>query len=136
VIVTDTNVIAYLLFQGDHTELAHRVFLRDSSWVVPGLWRSELRNVLASYIRGGHLSLDDAIQYMAEGEMLLRRAEHRVESPSVLRLAGGSGRSAYDCEFVAVADELGVKLVTADRQLARSFPEIAVLMDEFVSSAN
>ena len=34
--------------------------------------------------------------------------------------------SAYDCEFVALALELEVPLVTADRQLLRSFPRIAV----------
>jgi len=44
----------------------------------------------------------------------------------VLTLAHESGRSAYDCEFVAVAIALGVPLITSDRQLVSTFPRVAV----------
>lgn len=37
----------------------------------------------------------------------------------------GSDCTAYDCEFVALAMQLGTKLVTADKKLLRSFPEHA-----------
>lgn len=50
---------------------------------------------------------------------------------AVLHLAGASGRSAYDCEFVALAEALGVRLVTADRELTRSFPDRAISLEDF-----
>jgi predicted nucleic acid-binding protein len=49
-----------------------------------------------------------------------------VNSRSVLQLVRGSECSAYDCEFVALAMELGLKLVTMDGQVLRAFPDGAV----------
>ena len=50
----------------------------------------------------------------------------------VLELAAVSGRSAYDCEYVAVAEALGVPLVTADRALESGFPGVAVSPESFM----
>ena len=47
-IVADTNVIAY---PSPYTELAERLFGTDPHWIAPVLWRSEMRNVLALYLR-------------------------------------------------------------------------------------
>jgi len=72
----------------------------------------------------------------SEAIVLLERSlGHRrrsADTGKVLALAGASGASAYDCEFVALAEELGVPLVTADRRLAERFPAIAVELRRFV----
>jgi predicted nucleic acid-binding protein len=47
-------------------------------------------------------------------------------SHHVLSLAAQSGCSAYDCEFVALAQDLRVPLVTTDRQILKAFPTVAV----------
>lgn len=125
-IVVDTNVVAYLLIPGDQTDAARRTFARDPAWTAPLLWRSELRNVLALYVRRGHMAVADAVEVQTTAESLLAGREYAVESGEVLALAAASGRSAYDCEFVALARSLGVPLVTSDRQLLASFPETAV----------
>jgi len=135
VIVVDTNVVAYLLLPGDQTEAARRTFARDPAWAAPALWRSELRHVLALYLRQQHLALADAVAVQAEAEALFVGREYAVESAEVLALAAQSGRSAYDCEFVAVARALGVPLVTSDRQLLGSFPAIAVALREYGAGA-
>lgn len=59
----------------------------------------------------------------AEEEMAGREAP--VESEAVLRLAARSDLTVYDCEFVALAQELGVPLVTADRRVLATFPKVA-----------
>ena len=50
----------------------------------------------------------------------------------VLNLVSRSACTAYDCEFVAVASEPGMPLVSADQQLPRAFPAIAISLAEFV----
>lgn len=131
-IVADTNLIAYLMIPGEQTQLARSVLRKDAVWVAPLLWRSELRSVLALYLRQQHLRLADALLYMNEAEMLLHGGEYQVESPGVLQLAERSGCSAYDCEFVHLAQELAVVLVTSDKKMLRVFPETAVSLDNFI----
>lgn len=130
-IVVDTNVIAYLLIPGQHTAAARATLTRDPEWAAPVLWRSELRNVLALYLRKGELSLRQATSLQDAAEELLLGREHYVASSDVLALAKSSSRSAYDCEFVVTARHLNVKLVTSDRPLLASFPKDAVSLTVF-----
>ena len=132
-IVVDTNVIAYLLIDGQHTRAARAALTRDPEWAAPLLWRSELRNVLALYLRKGELSLRQATTLQDTAEEILLGREHHVASRDVLALAKESGRSAYDCEFVVTARHLNAKLVTSDRQLLSSFPDEAVSLAKFGS---
>ncbi len=129
-IVVDTNVIAYLWLPGALTARAEALLRRDPEWAAPLLWRSELRNVLATMLRRGDVDLDLAAGIMARAEAHLRRREFTVPSSEVLRFAERSRCSAYDCEFVVLARELGVSLVTTDRRVLSSFPETAVPLAE------
>ncbi|MBE0429062.1 MAG: type II toxin-antitoxin system VapC family toxin [Thermoleophilia bacterium] len=130
-IVVDTNVIAYLFLGGEKTSQARVTFQKDPQWAAPILWRSEFRNVLAMYLRRRQLGLPDALELVAEAESLLDGSEYRVDSGQILNLVSTSPCSAYDCEFVALAQELGVPLVTSDAQLLKSFPQVAVALDAF-----
>ena len=44
-----------------------------------------------------------------------------------------SERSVYNCEFVALAEDLRVRLVTVDRQILEQFPGVAMSLEAFVS---
>ena len=124
-IVVDTDVISYLLLPTPMTASAETLYRDDPDWAAPLLWRSELRNVLALYLRKGLLALDRALTLQQEAERLMAGREYQVQSTEVLRLARESGCSAYDCEFIAVARDLGAPLVTADKRLLRAFPNRA-----------
>lgn len=124
-IVVDTNVIASLYLATEFTPVAEKLLEHDSDWASPALWRSELRNVLALYLRRRLLELGDAYAIQAEADSLMANGEYEVASHDVLRLAESSGCAAYDCEFVALAMFLGVTLVTRDQQILESFPSIA-----------
>jgi len=121
-IVVDTNVLAYLYLPGDHTADAEVLLEREPEWAAPVLWRSEFRNILAGYMRRKTLTFDQASSLQSEAESLLSGAEFEVDSRTVLELVRDSDCSAYDCEFIALAIKLNTKLVTADKQLLRSFP--------------
>ena len=125
-IVVDTNVVAYLFLEGEFTVPAEALLQRDAEWVAPVLWRSELRSILAGYLRRRALTFDQARSIQAEAESLLAGGEFDVDSASVLELVRDSDCSAYDCEFVALAMHLDTKLVTMDAKLLKSFPKRAV----------
>ena len=127
-IVVDTNVLAYLYLPGKFSDAAEQLLLREADWAVPRLWRSEFRNVLATYLRKGFLTYEDALGIHRKAEAIVAGAEFDVGAAEVLRLAKESGCSAYDCEFVALAEHLGVALVSEDVKLCKTFPKRAVLL--------
>ncbi len=131
-IVVDTNLIGYLYLEGEHSLLAERAWLKDGDWAAPLLWRSEFRNVLAHYIRRKWLTLEDSQQIMVEALKLMAKHEYEVDSNLVLRLVDQSSCSAYDCEFVALAQELEIPLVTMDQQILKDFPAVTVALTAFV----
>ena len=114
-IVVDTSVIASLWVPNDMEELAYEVLRKDPDWVAPLLWRSELRNVLALYLRKNILELSTILQSIQEAEQLMESHAYEVNSTQVLQLVHNSSCSSYDCEFVALADDLGIQLVSFDK---------------------
>ena len=132
-IVADTNLIAYLLILGQYSNEAESVYIKDPQWVAPLLWRSEFRNILAFYVRRELMDLNDAYGTMEQAERLMRGQEFEIVSARVLRLAATSGCSAYDCEFVALAQGLGVTMVTSDRILVARFKPTVSSTREFCS---
>jgi len=135
-IVADTNIISYLLLPTAYSEKASQLYRADPDWAAPELWRSEFRNVLALYIRQNILSLTEALALQDEAESLMVEREFTLPSAAVMNLVASSTCSAYDCEFVALARQLSVRLVTQDKKLLREFPETAVSLDEYLFRAH
>lgn len=129
-IVAGVNLLAYLYLPGKFSEPTENLLLRDSDWAVPRLWRSEFSNILATYMRQDLLSLDDALTIHRRAYALVSASEYDVPAAEVLRLAKASGCSAYDCEYVALAEHLGVLLISGDAKLCKAFPgRVAAISD-------
>ncbi len=124
-IAVDVNVLAYLLIEGEMTPQAQALFSADDDWISPRLWRSEFRNVLAGYVKQGLMSLDEATALMADAVTIVDDGIIDVDSDRVLALAVQSGCTAYEMEYVSLAESLGISLVTADKQVLKAFPAIA-----------
>ena len=132
-IVVDTNTIAYLYLTSSWTPQSEQVFLKDPDWAAPLLWRSEFCNVLALYIRKKLLSLEEALLVMEEATNLIQSREYTVAPSQVLSLTSMSNCSAYDCEFISLAKELDIPLITNDKQILEQFPDIAVSLEKFAT---
>ena len=128
--MVDTNVVAYLLLPGPQTALAEELLLQEPEWAAPLLCRSEWRNVVSHYLRRDLLPFSAALALTQQAEALLSAHEQPVAFEQVLQLVASSRCSAYDCEFVAAAQQLGVPLVTADRALLAAFPGVARALDQ------
>ncbi len=130
-IVVDVNVIAYLWIPGEKTDQAESLLREEPEWAAPLLWRSEFRNVLAGYLRKKLIEYETAVQIMNEAESHLRGREFGVSSHLVLELVKRSECSAYDCEYVALARDLGIPLVTTDHRILTQFPSTSVSLEKF-----
>lgn len=127
-IVADSNILAYMYLPCEFSAAAEALLEQDSEWAAPVLWRSEFRNILAGYMRREALTLEQASTLQAEAEALLNGLEFEVDSRAVLELVSKSDCSAYDCEFIALAERLDTKLITMDKKLLRAFPKCAVAL--------
>lgn len=132
-IVVDSNVIAYCWINGDQTALAHQLRQLDPDWHAPVLWRSELRSVLTGYRRDGSLDESQVREIMAAAEAAFAGREHYLPSDRVFAVTESSRLSAYDAEFVALAEILGVPLVTADRAVLTAFSGALTVADALAS---
>ena len=131
-IVADSNLIAYLLIPGDRNQVSEEVLRRDSHWVVPLLWRSEFRNILTLYMRHEGMVVEQAKITMSKVERLLSDREYAVNSEAVLDFVQKTPLSAYDAEFVVLAEHFDTKVVTTDSKLLKAVPDRAVSPEGFL----
>jgi predicted nucleic acid-binding protein len=132
-IVVDTNIIAYLYIHGEWSQQAEELLVKDPDWTAPSLWLSEFRNVLSLYLRKKLLTLHDILFILQQAEALLADSEYKVASTQIIGLVESSNCSAYDCEFVALAQHLNIKLITSDKKILRYFPKTAVALSAYLS---
>ena len=133
-IVADTNLVAYLLIEGEQTSGARRVWTKDPRWVLPPLWRSEFLNVLMLSVLASVLDEDQAILAWRRATGLFSRSEQEPGGEQVLQTALRYGISAYDAHFVVLAEKLNLTLVTADRKLYQACHPLAVSIGHFTES--
>ncbi|MGD0877928.1 MAG: type II toxin-antitoxin system VapC family toxin [Anaerolineales bacterium] len=132
-IVVDTNIIVPLHLTSESTRQVLEILKKDASWCSPPLWRSEFLNVLAGCLHRKSINLDQATQIMEAALITMAGSEISISPWRVLELTLASSCTAYECEFVALAKELGLKLVTLDRQILAHFPETAIAPAEFIN---
>ena len=130
-IVADTNLVCYLLIEGERTPVARKVWQQDSQWILPPLWRSEFLSVLATSVRSSILTIDQALRAWHHASGLFNGSEYEPEGEAVLQTAVRTGLSAYDAHFVVVAEELSVPLVTGDREIVAACRYIAKELESF-----
>lgn len=125
-IVVDANVVAYLLIEGERTIQARDAWRADPDWHAPALLMHEFLNILTSYEREGGLSIPECLELLGHCRKLLHGREHEVSGELTLRLAAALSLSAYDAQYVALAETLDTALLTEDRALLDNAPRRAL----------
>jgi len=132
-IVADATLIIHFSMPGSKTEHAEAVRRKDPVWAAPPLWEYEVLNVIWTYVHFRDLSLAQALEHWDVAQDLIGERTYRMAPAEVLRLAARSGHSAYDCQYVAIAQQLETWLVTSDADVLTAFPEIAISPDDFLA---
>lgn len=117
------------------TVFAKAALRKDADSRVPVLWHSEFLSILAGYLRSNQLTFDQTLSIIKSLERRLRGKEHRPNSEAVLKLVKRCHCSAYDCEYVALAEELRVPLVSEDQLLLETFPQTTLSIEAFLANA-
>jgi predicted nucleic acid-binding protein len=129
-LLVDTNVVAYLLIHGDQTKAAQELRSLDPDWRSEGFLLVEFTNILASSIAAKRMTLPLAENILAKATNLFDGKLARIPSSPVLAIAARYRVSAYDGRFLALADQLGQRLVTEDRRLRAAAPELTQSLAE------
>jgi predicted nucleic acid-binding protein len=91
-----------------------------SGATVPGLWHLELVNILSRAERLGRIDAAGVNAFLARldrFQILTDTAVVPAQRNAVLKLTRDHGLTAYDAAYVELAQRLGAKLATQDKEL-------------------
>jgi len=137
--VIDANLALALFLRLQYTEQAYRLMdhlrKRQSALSAPVLWEYECLSGFHRAVRLGVLRPQEAVEYMNDLLALdIERVVPSVEShQSALRWAERLGQSkAYDAQYVALAEQLGAELWSADQRLINALKEQGITWAHWV----
>ena len=133
-LIVDTNVVAYLLIEGDYTAAARSLHRRDDDWRSEAFIMVEFTNVLTASIAARRMNLVLAQQFLADATSLLDGKLTSIPHDSVLSLAVQYRVTAYDARFLALAQQLNTPLVTEDAKLCAAAPALTQSLSEALAS--
>ncbi len=128
--IVDTNVIAYLLLQGDRTAAARALFTKDPDWRSDTFVLVEFCNVLATMVRTRSLASGRAREALSKAEEVFEPGLQAAAHGASLSMAEELGVSAYDARFLVVAQTFGGRLVTEDTKLRRAAPGLTQSLEQ------
>lgn len=116
-IVVDASVAIRWFVEAEGSDRARR--LGEVQLAAPELIAAEVANALWRYVAAGQIGRNQA----AEAAHGLGRTIDEFHSlmplaARALDVACSLGHPAYDCYYLALAERLGTRVVTADRRLA------------------
>lgn len=125
-IVVDANVIAYLLIEGEFTESVTRLRNEEPEWIAPRLWLDEFLNILATSERRSIMSAEVADTTLALACELMEGQSYDLPAQRILATARRTSCTAYDSQYVCLAEDLGLKVYTFDSRILANCRDLAI----------
>lgn len=129
-LLVDTNIIAPLYVRSARSEAVAELFAHDPVWRTEPLALIELSNVLITYERARYITKATARDCLDRAAAFLQPELFRVSHQAALDAALCYGTTAYDARFLALADQLGSRLVTEDTRLRAAAPALTQSLAE------
>jgi predicted nucleic acid-binding protein len=119
--VVDASVVAAAFFNEEHAERAGALLLADCEMHAPDLICAEIANVIWKRHGRGEIDEEEAGQLLSDFLRLpLRIAASGELAEAALQLALRTGRTVYDCLYLALAVKTQSVMVTGDRRLSNA----------------
>jgi len=133
-LLVDTNIIAPLYVRSARTEAVEELFARDAVWRTEPLALIELSNVLITYERSRYITAATARDCLNRAAAFLQPHLFRVSHQAALEAALDYRVTAYDARFLALADQLGIRLITEDARLRAAAPALTQSLAEVLAT--
>jgi len=118
VFVVDASVVVKWFVPEIHSEAARRLLLLPHEYVAPDLIFAETANTIWKKIRRNELTAEEGHGLVADiGEIAVETVSCRALAEDAHALATATGRTVYDCMYVALAVRLNTRSITADDRL-------------------
>ncbi len=123
-VTVDARGVAAAFLQEEYAEPARAVLTGRYVLRVPDLVYAELANVIWKYRTRGEVSEEEALALVTDLRSLpLLSTPCMALAEPALRLALQTGRTVYDCMYLALAVSSKAKMVTADRRLVNGLAD-------------
>ena len=122
--VLDASVVAAAFFQEAHAGRARALLVSGRQMHAPDLVYAELANVIWKRCRRGEIDQDEAGRLLGDFLRLpleITPCGHLAEP--ALQLALGTGRTVYDCMYLALAVTTRTVLFSADKRLVNALAD-------------
>ena len=133
-ILVDTNIIAPLYVRSARSQAVSELFAHDGIWRTEPLALIELSNVLISYERARYITAATARECLNRAAAFLQPQLFRVTHQAALNTALRYRVTAYDARFLALAEQLGRRLITEDAKLRAAAPALTRSLGEALAS--
>ena len=133
-LLVDTNIIAPLYVRSAGSRAVAKLFARDAVWRTEPLALIELSNVLIAYERARYITAATARDCLNRAAAFLQPHLFRVSHQAALDAALRYRTTAYDARFLALARQLGVRLVTEDAKLRAAAPALTQSLAEALAT--
>jgi predicted nucleic acid-binding protein len=133
-LLVDTNIIAPLYVRSARSPIVAELFAHDPVWRTEPLALIELSNVLITYKRAGYITAPVARDCLDRAAAFLQPHLFRVSHQAALDAALRYGTTAYDARFLALAQQLRMRLVTEDAKLRAAAPALTQSLAEAVAN--
>lgn len=122
--VVDASVVAAAFFQEEHAKAAQALLAADRDLLAPDLLYAEFANVVWKRHRRGEIDDDEAAQLVADVLRLPLQITAAGElAGSALELALRTGRTVYDCLYLALAVKTRSRMICADLRLVNALAD-------------
>ena len=133
-LLVDTNIIAPLYVRSAGSQAVAKLFARDAVWRTEPIALIELSNVLIAYERARYITAATARDCLNRAAAFLQPHLFRVSHQAALDAALRFRTTAYDARFLALARQLGVRLVTEDAKLRAAAPALTQSLAEALAT--
>ena len=133
-LLVDTNIIAPLYVRSAQSPAVAELLSHDPLWRTEPLGLIEFSNVLITYERARYITTARARDCLNRAAAFLQPHLFRVSHQAALDAAFRYGTTAYDARFLALAQQLRMRLVTEDAKLRAAAPALTQSLAEALAT--